>query len=181
MTSTEGRDGGYRVTKSATLPPLSFTNGEAAAIAIALAVEPDLPFSDDGRAALSKVLSTMTDTQRSDLRTLGRKLWFRPAPTDGRPRAARTIDQAIESGVVVHVDYCDRHDVWTRNRSIEPLGLARIYGVWYVMAYCRMRKSGRYFRMSRIHKARITNERFPPRSIDHVIGVPPTDARPIEF
>jgi predicted DNA-binding transcriptional regulator YafY len=53
----------------ATLPPVSFTPEEAAAIAVALAARPDGPYAPDGRAALEKVLGVLEPDagQRAEL------------------------------------------------------------------------------------------------------------------
>src|SRR5689334_15337148 len=48
--SQDGRGGGYQLARDAALPPIAFSGGEAAAIAVALGAEPDLPFALDGRA-----------------------------------------------------------------------------------------------------------------------------------
>src|SRR5688572_26638243 len=57
--ATGGPGGGYVLDAAATLPPITFTAAEATALALALAVQPGLPFSEDGRSALAKVLAVM--------------------------------------------------------------------------------------------------------------------------
>ena len=59
IVSCDGRGGGYSLESSALLPSLTFTSGEAIAIATALGAEPHLPFGPDGQNALTKIIGAM--------------------------------------------------------------------------------------------------------------------------
>ena len=48
----------------APLPPVTLTPEEAAAVAVALAAQPDGPFADAGRDALEKVLTVLEPDPR---------------------------------------------------------------------------------------------------------------------
>ena len=61
-----GRGGGYVL--DAGLPPLNVTAAEAAAIAVALAALPALPFAADARSALTKVLAATPTSSASEPR-----------------------------------------------------------------------------------------------------------------
>lgn len=50
-----------------------------------------------------------------------------------------------------------------RNRTVEPLMMSGIEGVWYLNAYCRLADAPRLFRLDRILAARVTGERFEER------------------
>lgn len=177
----EGRNGGYRLQRSAALPPLAFTSGEATALAIALAAEPGLPFGSDGRSALAKILGAMVPSQREAARDLARRCFMRQTSRSGDQRWTNVIDEALRSGVVVNLGYRDRHGKVTRNRPVEPMGLARTGGHWYLMGWCRRSQAGRWFRLDRIIGARPTTERCPERDLDDTFGEPPPDAQPVEL
>ncbi|MBW3576949.1 MAG: WYL domain-containing protein [Actinobacteria bacterium] len=179
--SVDGRGGGYRLQRSAALPPLSFTAGEATAIAVALAAEPSLPFGPDGRTALAKVLGAMDDTQRRRTDDLASRIWMGTTAGDGRPAAARILDEALRASLVVHLDYRDAEGRGTRSRPVEPLAFARTGGHWYLLGWCREREAGRWFRMDRIQDARATREQFPPRDLHEVFGAAPDDAHPVDI
>lgn len=181
IASFDGRGGGYSLRRDASLASLTFTSGEAIAIAIALSCEAQLPFAPDGRNALTKVIGAMTSVQRSELASLGKRVWIRTAVSASRSRNARLIDEAIRQRVAVSIDYEDRTGERTTARMIEPLAIARTQGKWYVLAWCRTRSAGRWFRFDRIRGAHITRERTTERSLTTVFGEPPPDARPIEF
>jgi hypothetical protein len=59
----------------ALLPPVTLTPEEAAAVAVALAAQPDGPFADAGRQALEKVLTALEPDprRRAELREAGRR------------------------------------------------------------------------------------------------------------
>lgn len=179
--AAEGRNGGYRMREAASLPPLSFTAGEAAALAIALAAEPTMPFAPDGVSALAKILGAMDADQRSATAQLSARVWMRLPTHSGRPRTSRTLDEALRASVVVRIDYRDGDGHLTRGRPIEPLAFARTGGYWYVLAYCRLREAGRWFRLDRVTGAWPTRERFAPRSLTDLFGAPPDDAQPVRL
>jgi predicted DNA-binding transcriptional regulator YafY len=176
--ATAGPGGGYALDAGATLPPLTFSAGEATAIALALAAQPDQPYALDGRSALTKVLGAMTPTARESAAALGARVWLHDDGTERAP-TARVIDEALRTGVVVVIDYVDRDGNETERRPVEPMTFARTRGHWFLLAWCRTRRGGRWFRLDRITAAQLTAQRFEPRDLTEVFGPPPVDAAPI--
>lgn len=179
--ATEGRSGGYRLLLDATMPPLTFTTGEAAAIGVALAAEPNLPFGSDGRSALAKILGAMADSQRAEATQLAGRIWMRMPTSTARPRIAGTLDEALRQRVVANIDYRDAQGRATRARPVEPLAFARTGGHWYLLAWCRRTEGGRWFRLDRLNRATITRESFEERDLAEVFGPAPFDAQPVEL
>src|SRR5437879_2014081 len=71
-----GPIGGYRLlASSSTLPPVSFTPGEAAAIAVALNTQANLPYATEGAAALTKILGAMSAESRQLAHQLMQRVW----------------------------------------------------------------------------------------------------------
>lgn len=176
-----GPGGGYVVDAAATLPPLNLSAAEATAIALALAAVPDLPFAADGRSALTKVLAAMPAAERARATGLGQRLWVRSRPPASRPSVARTLDEALRHTVVVVLDYTDAHGTTSRRRVVEPMAFASTQGRWYLLAWCRSRRAGRWFRLDRVTRATATRESAPPRDLAEVFGAPPPDAGPVEL
>jgi predicted DNA-binding transcriptional regulator YafY len=75
--ATAGPGGGYAIDAEAVLPPLTFTAGEATAIAVALAAQPGLPFGLDGRSALTKLIGAMPESGRRAAADLAERVWVR--------------------------------------------------------------------------------------------------------
>jgi len=173
----EGRGGGYQLAQHAPLSPLSFTAAEATAIALALAASPDLPFQNDGNAALQKVLGAMSPDARRDADGAAARVWMRSAGAK-RPRCARVLDEGLRRQVAVDVTYRDASGAIT-SRRIGPMAFARTAGHWHVLAWCNARRAGRWFRLDRVLRARLTREALPARNLDEVFGPAPDDARPL--
>lgn len=176
-----GPGGGYVLDAAATLPPLNLTASEATAVALALAAMPQLPFAPDGRSALSKLLAAMTPQERARAEALGQRLWIRDRRRPARPAVAGVLDEAVRRRAVTVLDYVDKKGTATRRRAVEPMALASNGGHWFLLAWCRRRRAGRWFRLDRIESAHVTTELAPPRDLKETFGEPPVDAGPITF
>lgn len=175
-----GHGGGYRLDAAATLPPVAFTAGEAIAIAAALALDANAPFVADGRSALTKVLGAMGPAGRDDARNLAAKVWTRNPPGPGG-RARAVVEEALRRQVVVVLTYRDGSGATTRRRPVEPQIFANTNGRWYLLAWCRWRRAGRWFRLDRIEGATLTTEPAPERDLTEVFGTIPSDAAHVGF
>jgi predicted DNA-binding transcriptional regulator YafY len=174
-----GPGGGY-VLDSATMPPLSITAAEAAAVAVALATLPDLPFAVDGRSALAKVLAVMPAAERERAESIAARLWLRVPEEVPRPAVARVIDEALRRQRVLVIGYRDRTGGETE-RAVEPVALAATHGRWNLLAWCRLRAGPRWFRTDRITAAHLTGEPAPEHDPATLFGAPPPDARPVSL
>lgn len=179
--ATPGPGGGYALDPAATLPPLTFTPGEAAAMAAALASLPSLPFGPDGRSALTKVLGAMSDRGRSAAGDLGARIWVLPGEGGAPPEVARVLDEAVRTGVVVVLDYVDREGKETQRRPVEPLAYANTGRHWFLMAWCRRQRGGRWFRLDRVQAAHLTTERFERRDLVEIFGEPPAGVTTLQL
>ena len=175
-----GPGGGYVLDSARALPPLNVTGAEAAAIAVALAAMPALPFAVDGRNALAKVLAAMPAAERERAEAIAHRLWLRIPEQPPRPAVARALDEAVRLRKVVVLRYEDRTGTIT-DRPVEPVALAATGGHWHLLAWCRLREGPRWFRTDRIVAARLTTEPAPEHDPATLFGVPPADARPVRL
>ena len=82
----------------------------------------------------------------------------------------KIIQKAIEENLLVNISYRDRDgDVTIRN--IEPHTLILKQGLWYAYSYCRLRDTFRLFKVGRIEKIMLTDERFEKRKIEDLMTV----------
>src|SRR4051812_50175629 len=80
---------------AATLPPVTLTPEEAAAIAVALAAQPDGPYAEAGRGALEKVLGVLEPDPGKRAQLLATSLWV--SAEAGRSAELRAVvEQAVE-------------------------------------------------------------------------------------
>ena len=75
------------------------------------------------------------------------------------------IQKSIEQSLSLNIDYHDRNGLVT-NRTIEPHVVVFKQGLWYVFAYCHLRNEFRFFKIGRIEKANITDDKFTRRKIE---------------
>lgn len=171
-----GPGGGYVLDAAATLPPVTFTVAEATAIAVALDTQPDLPFGDDGRSALTKLLGAMPPESRATaVRVVGR-VWVRHGTrTVDRTPVARTLDEALRQQVVVVIEVRDA-DGQVSKRPVEPLALGQDDGTVWLFAWCRRDRAGRPFPVHTISGAWLTTDAAPPRDVHTVFDDIPADA-----
>ncbi|WP_219415562.1 helix-turn-helix transcriptional regulator [Pseudonocardia nigra] len=175
-----GPGGGYVLDGATSLPPLNVTGAEAAAIAVALAALPALPFAADARTALSKVLAAMSPAERERAEAIAGRLWLRVPDRPPRPAVARALDEAVRRRQVVVLRYAGQ-DGSVTERAVEPAALAATGGHWYLLAWCRLRQGPRWFRTDRIVAAHLTAEPAPEHDAATLFGTPPEDARPVRL
>jgi predicted DNA-binding transcriptional regulator YafY len=173
-----GPHGGYVVSERVSLPPLSFNAAEAVAVALALQQSALLPFTGDGRSALTKVLASMSSEERARVEDLAGRLWLRRDEDPGRTRVAAVLDEAVRRCVVTRIEYVDRVGGVT-TRQVEPAALAHTRGQWFLLAHCRLRRAPRWFRVDRIRSAHLSNEPAPRHDPGRDFGTPPADAHPV--
>lgn len=76
----------------------------------------------------------------------------------------RLFENAAKSLSVVEIDYFSREGERTV-RKIDPHILIYKQNVWYVYAYCRLKKDFRLFRIGRVYSAFLTGESFVRREV----------------
>lgn len=76
----------------------------------------------------------------------------------------RLFENAAKSLSVVEIDYVSREGERTV-RKIDPHILIYKQNVWYVYAYCRLKKDFRLFRVGRVYSAFLTGETFVRREV----------------
>jgi len=160
---------------AATLPPVTLTPEEAAAIAVALAAQPDGPYAADGRAALEKVLEVLEPDATRRAQLLATSLWV-SAEAGHAAEVRSVVEQAVTRRRVLVLRYRDGGGSTSR-REVEPQLLARSGRHWFLVAWCRERQAVRWFREDRIESVELTGQTAPRRDLGD-LGTPPADGHP---
>jgi predicted DNA-binding transcriptional regulator YafY len=144
------------VSRSPVTLPLSLTPEQAAAIAVALAAQPDGPYAAEGLGALYKVVAALEpDPRRRESLVASIQLVRLEA---GRAGAVRSVvEQGLTGRRVLALHYRDGTGASSR-REVEPQLLARTADREYLVAWCREREAMRWFRLDRIDSAELTTE-----------------------
>jgi predicted DNA-binding transcriptional regulator YafY len=157
------------------LPPVTLTPEEAAAVAVALASGPDGPYAAAGRGALDKVLAVLEPDP-------GRREALAASTLLVRVEAARAtaVRSLLEQGLARHrvlvLRYRDAQGQLSR-REVEPQLLARTADHEYLVAWCREREAMRWFRQDRIQSAELSTE-VAARRDPATFGAPPAADHP---
>jgi predicted DNA-binding transcriptional regulator YafY len=144
-----GRGGSYRLRPGFRVPPLMFTSGEAAAVALGLLAARRLGLEAEG--ALGKVRRVLPDPLRRGVESLEQILGFtgdvEAAPPDGETLLA--LADAAGRGRRVAATYVDSAGTETA-RELSPHGVVSHSGRWYVAAFDHQRGEERLLRADRV-------------------------------
>lgn len=158
----EGEAGiGYRLARTASLPPLTFTADELTALAVGARMAESWGGAALGagvRGALAKIAAAMPAEKRAVIERLA---VFAPA-YHVDPAFSDKLDalhRAVDTRLVVRFAYCDRIGAHTERR-IWPLGLVYWGAQWTVGAWCEMRGDFRNFNIERMGAVEVL-EPFP--------------------
>lgn len=166
IVTEEGK--GYSIMEGYHLPPVLFTEDEAnALITIEQLVvkNKDQSLSDNVSSAIEKIKSILRYSQKGNVDLLADRLIF-----GGNPNEEKTsnnlmqIQSAIIHFQVLKMDYYSSEKKRT-TRDIEPFAVYSINGNFLLIAFCRMRKDFRAFRIDFIETLVSQNEAFSPHNM----------------
>ncbi len=163
---------GYQLMPGYYLPPVMFSEAEAKALFLAIAMLTGFtgpgPTHAAAQSALEKIRIVLPKATLTQVEALQAVLGFytiaRPT-LDFDNQTFLQLQQAIQQRRVVLLHYHAQHDNQITERAIEPLQLAYLDNVWVVTAYCRLRQEQRVFRLDRIDQLQLTKEVFPARAL----------------
>ena len=149
--SEVGAAGGYHILKERILPPIAFSENEAKAIFFAcqaLQFYRDLPFEQETISVLKKFLNCLPlDIQNSISQLQDKIVFWIPDRHRDSPLLKSMFLIAIKNHAAT-IRYSSANSESTR--TIIPIGLYAMNGLWYCPAYCTAAKQIRVFRVDRI-------------------------------
>jgi predicted DNA-binding transcriptional regulator YafY len=156
---------GYSLVRGYHMPPVMFTEDEAAALFMSGEVTEQI--ADDSlkqalRAALLKVRSVLPQEKKDYLSRLKDAVgvWFR-RPDDGVKRESlMPIQDAIARRLCLSIRYNTANRGALTDRVVEPVGLLFYSRQWHLVAWCRMRLDFRDFRLDRMARWEVLEECF---------------------
>lgn len=170
---------GYELLDGFYLPPLVFTEREAAALFLGgrmlmQQATGDLPASIEH--ALAKLAAVLPQKTREQMNTLTQIIGFITPQDQFDLDDPQILDlqQAIEQRRVVWLRYHSYSGDEITEREVEPAKLYYSEGVWYLQGYCRLRDGMRSFRVSRIQQMRLLSEQFTQRDTETRPAAPTT-------
>ncbi len=149
--SEVGAAGGYHILKERILPPIAFSENEAKAIFFAcqaLQFYRDLPFEQETISVLKKFLNCLPLDIQNNITQLQNKVVFWVPDRHCDSPLLRAI---FEIAVNRHAATIRYSSIRSESiRTIIPIGLYAMNGLWYCPAYCTSADQIREFRVDRI-------------------------------
>ncbi|HUR57796.1 MAG TPA: YafY family protein [Opitutaceae bacterium] len=162
---------GYSLVRGYHLPPVMLTADEATALFVGAQLVQsfaDASLSAPMHAALDKLRAVLPRERQDHVERLSRQTVIMRRPGHMTPDpAAQPWLLAVQRGVaqrrVLRLGYRARSQEEETAREVEPLGVVFYGGAWYLIAWCRLRKDFRHFRIDRIQRLEMLAEAFATR------------------
>ncbi|MDP3848990.1 MAG: YafY family protein [Luteolibacter sp.] len=154
---------GYSLMRGYHMPPVMFTEDEAAALFMSGVVTEQV--ADDSlrlslKSALLKVRSVLPQEKKDYLHRLKDRVgvWFRKTGGHERSDSLMPIQNAVVRRRCLSIRYNTANRGVITSRVVEPLGLVFYSRQWHLIAWCRLRQAVRDFRLDRIAAWEVLDE-----------------------
>lgn len=154
---------GYLLMEGYKIPPVMFSESQANALILAeqlVLKNKDTSFIKDYTEAIDKIKAVLRQSEKDKANLLADRTRF--AQNLNRERNSNNISQlqqALTNFQLIKIDYKNEQDE-TTSRTVEPFALISTTENWLLIAWCRLRKKFRYFRLDRITKLQVLTEKF---------------------
>lgn len=158
---------GYTLMEGYKVPPVMFTEKQANALILAeqlVLKNKDASFVKDYSEAIDKIKSILRYTAKDKVNLLANRTQYNQITHQERnSNNLSDLQNALTNYNVVSVEYITKEGN-TTSRLIEPFAFLSGEN-WYLIAYCRLRKAFRFFRLDRIQKMIVLSETFTPHNL----------------
>lgn len=150
------------------IPPIMFSERQANALILAeqlVLKNKDTSFITDYTEAIDKIKAVLRQSEKDKVNLLADRTRFEQ--NVNRERNSNAISQlqyALTNFLLVRIDYANEQGKIT-SRTIESFALISTTENWLLIAWCRLRKEFRYFRLDRIRRAEVLSEKFEPHKM----------------
>jgi predicted DNA-binding transcriptional regulator YafY len=153
---------GYSVVKGDYLPPMTFTPGEASALLMGtefVIKKADISLRKDAQSALLKIKSILKDDTKEFIDVIDKSIMVYNQNTIHK-NVLSNIQNSIANNLLIHLKYYSLSKNEVTEREIEPMGLIHYGENWRIIAFCRLRKDFREFRINRINSIKFLETEF---------------------
>ena len=158
---------GYTLMDGYKVPPVMFTEKQANALLLAeqlVLKNKDASFVKDYSEAIDKIKAVLRQSEKDKVNLLAdRTRYDQNINRERNSTNLSDLQNALTNYNLVKIQYINKEGS-TTNRLIEPFALLNSEN-WYLVAWCRLRKEFRFFRLDRIQKTEILSERFEPQNL----------------
>lgn len=166
VVTEEGK--GYSLMEHYRVPPIMFTEAQANALILAeqlVLTNKDASFVKDYTEAIDKIKAVLQHTVKDKANLIADRTRFSyNANAERNSSNLSELQFALTNYAVVKIDYVNEAQQAT-TRLVEPFALLSTQEAWLMVAWCRLRKEFRYFRLDRIRTLAIQQEKFTPHKM----------------
>jgi len=159
---------GYTLMEGYRVPPVMFTENEANALITAeqlILKNKDASFVRNYTEAVSKIKAVLRHNVKDKTELLSERTLF--SQNVNRERNSNNLSElqaALTNFYVTKIEYRNEANE-ASSRLIEPFALLSTQENWLLVAWCRMRKEFRFFRLDRIAKLQVLSDQFAPHNM----------------
>lgn len=158
---------GYSIVGGYRLPPVQFSREEAMSFVTAEKLVSKLTDTATRLAyesALFKIKAVLRSNEKELLEDIGHHIAVVDNPYLPKDRNQHlhieTILNCVIEKRVIHITYFSTATQQTTERDVEPVGIYTSGAYWYLIAWCRLRKGYRNFRVDRVQHSETLADRF---------------------
>ncbi|WP_129715433.1 YafY family protein [Pedobacter sp. SYP-B3415] len=155
---------GYSLMEGYRIPPIMFTDEEANALITAeqyVRNNRDLSFVREFSGAVDKVRNVLRSLTKDRASLLADRIAFH-YKKDGRVETnyLSTLQSALTDFRLAEIQY-ESESGGVSKRRVEPFALCNTEEKWLLIAWCRLRREYRTFRLDRIKHLQVLEQKFP--------------------
>ncbi len=158
---------GYSLMEGYQLPPVLFSEDEANALITAeqlIKKNKDQSLSENYSNAIIKIKSILKNSQKGKADLLANRVHFGETEFEKSSDHLMKIQSSLTNFQLLNIDYQSSEKKLTK-RIIEPFGMYSTQGNWLLIAFCRLRRDFRVFRIDFMQKLVILDETFEPHKM----------------
>lgn len=160
---------GYSLMEGYRIPPVMFTEAQANALITAeqlILKNKDASFIKEYSEAINKIKSVLRNNTKDKANLLSNRILFRHNKDNHRTsNDLSTLQLALTNFNLVNIKYYSPDTNRTTDRIIEPFAIYSTQDNWLLIAFCRLRKDFRAFRLDRIQSLTTLIDRFEPHKM----------------
>jgi predicted DNA-binding transcriptional regulator YafY len=160
---------GYTLMEGYRIPPVTFTESEANALITAeqfVLKNKDASFVKEYTQAIERIKSVLRHSTKENAELLSNRIAI--SQNNGHDRTSNylaSLQLALTNFNLAKIEYQKPDDSESAPRMVEPFALLSTQENWLLVAWCRLRKTFRIFRLDRIKKLEVQNEKFEPHKL----------------
>jgi predicted DNA-binding transcriptional regulator YafY len=159
---------GYSLMEGYKIPPVMFSEAQANALILAeqlILKSRDSSLIKDYSEAIEKVKAVLRQSEKDKANLLSIRTKFTKLNNfEINSNTLSALQNALTNFLLIQFDYINAEGKESK-RTVEPFALLNILEGWLLVGFCRLRKEFRYFRLDRIQKLRILEEKFTPHKM----------------